>query len=122
VGKSHLEALLAAQIEQAGLPEPEREFMFAKRIGRRWRLDFAWPDLKIAVEVDGGNWVYGRHNRAKGAHGDRDKFNEAVRMGWRVLHFDDIHLNEDKALAILQDVLDQGRRNKPEPGSRKKRR
>ena len=37
---------------------PEREFRFCER---RWRFDFAWPSHKVAVEIDGGIFIHGRH-------------------------------------------------------------
>lgn len=54
---------------------------------RRWRFDYAIPDKKIAIEIDGGVWNYGRHNRASGYVADMEKFNAAASMGWVVLKF-----------------------------------
>lgn len=54
---------------------------------RRWRFDFACPALRVAVEIDGGVWTMGRHNRPSGYVRDMDKFNAAARMGWVVLKF-----------------------------------
>jgi len=50
--ESELEATLAMHIRVNGLPEPEREYRFHPR--RKWRFDAAWPDAKLAVEVEGG--------------------------------------------------------------------
>ncbi len=33
------------------------EYPFAKYPGQRWRFDFAWPALMLAVHVNGGAWV-----------------------------------------------------------------
>ena len=46
---------------------------------RRWRFDFAWPDKKVAVEMEGGIWIKGRHNRGRGMINDMIKYNWAVR-------------------------------------------
>lgn len=54
---------------------------------RRWRFDYAIPAAKVAIEIDGGVWAYGRHNRAAGYIGDMEKLNEAARLGWRVLRY-----------------------------------
>ena len=54
---------------------------------RKWRFDFAIPEYKIAIEIDGGVWNYGRHNRAQGYLADMKKFNAAASLGWIVLKF-----------------------------------
>lgn len=53
---------------------------------RRWRFDYAAPELRVALEVDGGVWQYGRHNRAAGYLRDMEKMNAAAAAGWLVLH------------------------------------
>jgi len=53
---------------------------------RKWRFDFAWPELKIALEIEGGGWVYGRHNRPQGHENDCEKYSEAAVLGWRIIH------------------------------------
>ncbi len=59
----------------------EREYRFHPTA--RWRFDAAWPARRVAVEIDGGQWVAhgGRHARDE----DRVKLNEAAALGWRVL-------------------------------------
>lgn len=54
---------------------------------RKWRFDFADVDNKIAVELEGGIWINGRHNRGKGYESDIEKYNEALILGWRVLRY-----------------------------------
>lgn len=81
--RSYLEALFEAQIQHHGMPEPVREFGF-----RGWRFDFAWPSLKIAVEIDGGTYIGGAHVRGKGYERDCKKNNAAQLNGWVVLRAD----------------------------------
>ena len=50
---------------------------------RRWRFDYAIPEHKIALEVEGGVWTGGRHTSPKGFLGDIEKYNTATLMGWR---------------------------------------
>jgi hypothetical protein len=52
-----------------------------------WRLDFAWPQIWLGVEIHGGTWARGRHTRGAGFAEDRRKMNAATLMGWRVLEF-----------------------------------
>jgi len=66
-------------------PEFMAEYRFHPK--RRWRFDFAWPRVKIAVEIDGGAYTRGRHTRGKGFEADCEKINAAALMGWRVFRF-----------------------------------
>lgn len=66
-----------------GIPRPVAEHRFAPP--RRWRFDFAWPDYMIALEVEGGAWIQGRHTRGSGFVKDLEKYREAACLGWRVL-------------------------------------
>jgi very-short-patch-repair endonuclease len=52
---------------------------------RRWRFDYAFPSLKVAVEVDGAVWSGGRHINPAGYINDMEKLNNAASMGWLVL-------------------------------------
>jgi very-short-patch-repair endonuclease len=54
---------------------------------RKWRLDFARPDIRLAIEIDGGVWTQGRHSGGQGQIDDMEKGNAAVAEGWQVLHF-----------------------------------
>jgi hypothetical protein len=47
------EETLALHIRAERLPAPQREYAFTD--ARHWRTDFAWPDRKLAAEVEGGD-------------------------------------------------------------------
>lgn len=81
--RSLAEEALAEALEADPLPgwDLTREFVFHEE--RKWRFDFAFPSVKLAVEVDGR----GRHQRVDGVRRDCEKGNEAVLLGWRVLRF-----------------------------------
>lgn len=64
--------------------EPVAEVGFMQ--GRKWRFDFIFPG-KWAIEIEGGTWVNGRHNRASSIEADMEKYNEAAILGWKVLRF-----------------------------------
>lgn len=94
---------LQHQIRITGLPDPEREFRFAKP--RRYRADFAWPAQKILAEVEGGIYTGGRHTRGKGYEEDCRKYNLAVELGWRVLRFTPKDIQDGRAIATLETLL-----------------
>lgn len=56
---------------------------------RKWRFDFAFPSVKLAIEIQGAGrgGASGGHQSHAGMQRDCDKNNEAVRLGWRVLVF-----------------------------------
>ena len=66
----------------AGLPEPTPEYMFARDIKRYWRIDRAYVDLRIALEIEGGIYHGGRHIRPEGFKRDMVKYNELAIRGW----------------------------------------
>lgn len=74
---------LEAQLVRRGLPLPEREVRFHPT--RKWRFDLAYPDVKLAIECEGGTWVRGRHSRGKSFEADCEKYAEAVLLEWRIL-------------------------------------
>jgi very-short-patch-repair endonuclease len=59
-----------------------REYRFHET--RRWRFDFALPQIKLGIEVDGGVWIKGGHNTGKGKTRDCEKDEAAIREGWIV--------------------------------------
>jgi very-short-patch-repair endonuclease len=65
---------------------------------RRWRLDYAWPAQRVALEVEGGYWTGQGHSRAKRAAEDRQKHNALAVAGWIVLRCDPEEL---KAMSIV---------------------
>lgn len=103
-GKSNLEFTLAYQLHESGAPDPEREYRFHAK--RKWRFDFAWPDRKLAVEIEGGTWKKSRHTSASGFHGDCEKYNAAALDGWTVLRFDAVMVNNGEAANTTLHALD----------------
>jgi len=91
-------------------PEPVREYRFHP--ARRWRLDFAWPDQKVAVEVEGGIWIRGRHQRPLPFTADCEKYNTATTMGWRIFRCTSTILNQNTAAFIAQVAESLGQSDK----------
>lgn len=86
-----------------GIPTPEAEYKFHPT--RKWRFDYCWPDSRIAVEIEGAIWVYGRHTRGAGFLRDMEKYNFAAKLGWRVFRFTPQQLKKGEAQAFIKPVL-----------------
>ena len=103
-------------------PEPTPEYHFVREIvgegpGIRqrikdanlqdWRFDFAWPNKKVAIELDGGIWTRGAHVRGSHYESDRKKCNTAQLHGWIVLVFTSGMLDKDPigCIEIIQTAL-----------------
>lgn len=80
-----------------------KEFRFHPK--RLWRFDYAIPDHKIALEVEGGVWTNGRHTRSQGFLGDMEKYNTATLMGWRVLRTTPTELYKLKTIEMIKDAI-----------------
>lgn len=81
--ESVLEAEMERLLVRSGLPEPVRQYEVYT--GGRFvaRLDFAFPQLKLAVEVDGASTRVGREALER----DDARQNSLVGLGWVVLRF-----------------------------------
>jgi len=97
---------LVLQCLVARLPPPNVEHRFHPV--RRWRFDLAWPDRLLYVEVDGGTWVGGRHNRGAGYERDCEKLNSAAELGWRGLRFTTKMVKDGRAINAIRQCLDPG--------------
>lgn len=95
---SALEETLALHIRAEKLPAPQREYVFAPP--RRWRIDFAWPELRLAVEVDGE-----AHRIHERFHADFEKHARLVLDGWTLLRVGGREVRSGKAIAWLKTLL-----------------
>ena len=70
-----------------------------------WRFDFAWPNLKLAVECEGGAWVGGRHTRGKGFLEDLRKYQAAQMMGWTVYRTAGELIKSGEAVNTIEELI-----------------
>jgi len=81
VPQSVFETKLLRLIRSGGLPEPVVQHPV--RLGRANAIiDFAYPDLHLAIEADGYRWHSGRSEWEQ----DLARRNALTAAGWRVLH------------------------------------
>lgn len=78
-----LEARTARVLREGGLPSPA--FQHEVRVRGRLvaRVDFAWPDMRVAVEVDG----FEVHATPRAMQADLERQNRFVAAGWTVVRF-----------------------------------
>lgn len=96
------EETLAFQLKALGISF-EREFKFCE--ARRWRADFHLTGKMILIEVEGGIWSGGRHTRAKGYLGDMEKYNEATKLGYKVLRFSTAQVMSGLAIKQIEELV-----------------
>jgi very-short-patch-repair endonuclease len=71
---------------------------------KRWRFDYAWPDAKVALEIEGGIFTRGAHVRPRGIADDIDKANAAAHLGWRLFRACDLS-DLDTTIAQIMAAL-----------------
>ena len=64
-----------------GLPTPELQFDIVDLSGRTWRVDFAWPERRLAVEYEGFDF----HSSPDDLRHDRQKHNALRQLDWTVM-------------------------------------
>jgi hypothetical protein len=103
---SKLEDEFDIQLKATGLDKPydyKREYMFAKP--RRYRFDFAFPALNVAIEIEGGSWSGGRHVRGSGFQKDCEKYNLAAVNGWIVVRGDSAMVKDGRLLEWTEKAV-----------------
>lgn len=75
---------MEVMLRLAGL-EYQTEFMFHPE--RKWRADFAVPNLKCLIEYEGLFSEKSRHTTINGFIGDCEKYRSAAILGWKVLRY-----------------------------------
>ncbi len=81
--ESAFESLVRAELLAAGLPRPQLQHVVRLGGGATYRLDLAWPDLRLAVEADGA----AVHANASALRNDLRRQNALVAAGWTLLRF-----------------------------------
>jgi hypothetical protein len=64
-----------------GLPPPVLQYEVVDLQGYTWRLDFAWPELRVAAEYEGVDW----HSGPDAFLRDRRRSSALQELGWLVV-------------------------------------
>jgi very-short-patch-repair endonuclease len=63
----------------------ERKALGLAKVRRAYVADFAWPDARVVVELQGATWTTGAHSTGTGIERDCIKALTAATGGWLVL-------------------------------------
>lgn len=101
--KSSYSNIFLPVCESLNIPKPEIEYHFHS--SRNWRFDFAWPQQKVFLEIDGGIWTTGGHNRGAQMLKTWEKENEAAILGWRCIRCQPDEVNTFQTAELLKRAL-----------------
>lgn len=101
------ELALYNQIIEKGLQGAVEQYKFHP--DRKWSLDIAFPNIKLAIEIDGGIWKKGKggHNSGKGYEEDRLKDQAALLLGWAVYRVTPKMISSGDAITTIAVLLEQ---------------
>ncbi|MDQ2678399.1 MAG: DUF559 domain-containing protein [Actinomycetota bacterium] len=107
--ESDLESMLLRLIEAAGLPRPTLQHR-VEAGGHRYRLDMAYPELRIAIEADG----FAVHGGRRAFEDDHERRTALTVAGWQVLEFTwrQVCSRPDWVVQQIRDALDRAAREK----------
>lgn len=98
---SVLEATMARLLARFGLADAVPEYV--PFVGAPYRFDFAWPEVKVAVEVDG----YEKHSSYESFRYGIARDRWILKNGWVVAHFswDEVQYQPEMVAAEIRAVL-----------------
>ncbi|MDR3664680.1 MAG: type IV toxin-antitoxin system AbiEi family antitoxin domain-containing protein [Mycobacterium sp.] len=90
-----------------GLPTPELQYEVIDGHGQLRRLDFAWPQYKVAAEYDGLDW----HSGADAMLADRGRTAALMDVGWTVVSivFEDVRYRPNDLVARINGQFRRAR-------------
>jgi hypothetical protein len=77
----------------------EKEFQFVPN--RKYRADYAIKGWNILIEIEGGAYINGAHNRPVRFISDMEKYNLATVYGWQLLRLTPQQFNATQAIEWL---------------------
>ncbi|MGH2785186.1 MAG: type IV toxin-antitoxin system AbiEi family antitoxin [Actinomycetota bacterium] len=107
VPDSVFERRLLRLLQRGSLPSPALQYGIHDERGLVGTLDFAYPDVRLAIEADGHRWHSGR---IRWDH-DRERRNRLTLLGWRVIHVTWTDLTRRPAVTVrlIATALAEGR-------------
>ena len=96
--------LFAIQLIAADIDGWQREYKFHP--GRKFRFDFAWPEILLAVEIDGGTFKKGpAGHKGAGFRYDLERTFAAAELGWQILRGMPEHVGDGQLLTATEHLI-----------------
>jgi hypothetical protein len=90
-----------------GLPLPELQYTICGRNGELWRVDFAWPEVRLAAEYESIDWHAGRDEMLR----DKARWAKIQELGWTIIPIvvDDVRREPDSLAKRITSHLHRPR-------------
>jgi hypothetical protein len=90
-----------------GLPHPELQYAICGRSGELWRVDFAWPEVRLAAEYESIDWHAGRNEMLR----DKARWSKIQELGWTIIPIvvDDVRREPDRLADRITSHLNRAR-------------
>lgn len=90
-----------------GLPLPELQYPIHGHGGEMWRVDFAWPDMRLAAEYESIEWHAGAAEMLR----DKTRWAKLQELGWTIVPIvvDDVRREPGRLAARIARHLDRAR-------------
>ena len=90
-----------------GLPHPELQYAICGRSGELWRVDFAWPEVRLAAEYESIDWHAGRNEMLR----DKARWGKIQELGWTIIPIvvDDVRREPDRLGDRITSHLNRAR-------------
>jgi len=75
---------------------------------RRWRFDWCFPEIDLAIEIQGGVFTGGRHVHASSIMAEYEKLNNASICGWFLLLVTPKQVQTGEVFALIRRFMEAG--------------
>jgi hypothetical protein len=105
--ESPMESESRLMMIDGGLPLPHLQYEVIDGNGERRRLDFAWPEFRVAAEYDGMEW----HSGPEAMRRDRRRASALLDVGWTVVPivYEDLRFRAQELLTRITVQLRRAR-------------
>lgn len=86
-----------------GYPRPKSQALLIPE--RKYRIDFAYLEERLAVEIQGQIWHKGGHTSGRGLTRDAEKYNALACIGWKLLIITPEMIDSGEALEWTRRAL-----------------